>query len=115
MTTLETLERTLRERLGASAESSYVASLYARGLDRILQKVGEEAVETVIAGKSAGAARSDAEQEASRSALIAETADLWFHCMVMLVHMGLSHRDVLEELERRAGTSGHVEKARRNN
>jgi phosphoribosyl-ATP pyrophosphohydrolase len=96
------LEATLTARKGAEAGSSYVASLYAKGLDAILKKVGEEAAETIIAAKGAG-----------REALIRETADLWFHTLVMLAHQDIRLEEVLAELERREGTSGHTEKAAR--
>ena len=102
---LEQLDDLLRARRNANAEQSYVASLHAKGLDKILEKVGEESTETILAAKNAAT-------EGSR-ALIHETADLWFHTLVMLSHLGLDHRDVLQELERRLHTSGHVEKASR--
>lgn len=96
------LENVLKQRLEADAGESYVASLYAKGLDTILKKVGEEATETVIAAKDG-----DAQQ------IIYEMADLWFHCMVLLTQQGLSHEQVLEELARRFGLSGLEEKAAR--
>lgn len=99
---LERLARILEERKSAEADSSYVASLYAKGLDTILKKVGEEATETVIAAKGG-----DADQ------LVYETADLWFHSLVLLAHQGLGPGDVLQELERRFGLSGIEEKASR--
>jgi len=99
---LKELTAILEARKGESADKSYVASLYAKGLDKILEKVGEEATETIIAAKNG-----DAEH------LIYETADLWFHSMVMLAHQGLSAEDVLAELGRRFGVSGHDEKASR--
>jgi phosphoribosyl-ATP pyrophosphohydrolase len=80
-----------------------VASLLARGDDAILKKIGEEATETVMAGKDGDAAR-----------ITAEIADLWFHCLVLLARHGLTPADVLAELARREGTSGHAEKASRN-
>jgi phosphoribosyl-ATP pyrophosphohydrolase len=92
----------LEQRKGAAPESSYVASLYDKGLDAILKKVGEEATETVMAAKDA-----DAEK------LVYEVADLWFHTMVLLADQGLSADDVLKELARRFGVSGHDEKAAR--
>ncbi len=92
----------LEQRKGAAPESSYVASLYDKGLDAILKKVGEEATETVMAAKDA-----DAEK------LVYEVADLWFHTMVLLADQGLSADDVLQELARRFGVSGHDEKAAR--
>jgi len=99
---LEQLEAVLEQRKSAAADSSYVASLHAKGLDAILKKIGEEATETVLAAKDG-----DAEH------IIYETADLWFHSMVMLSHMGISHQQVLDELQRRFGLSGLEEKAQR--
>ena len=92
----------LEQRKGAAPDSSYVASLYNKGLDAILKKVGEEATETVMAAKDG-----DAEK------LVYEVADLWFHTMVLLADQGLSSDDVLKELARRFGVSGHDEKAAR--
>jgi len=92
----------LQSRKDADPDSSYVAGLYARGLDTILKKIGEESVETIIAAKSG-----DKEQ------IIYETADLWFHCLVMLAQQDLDARLVLEELDRRFGVSGIDEKAAR--
>jgi len=89
-------------RHGGDPERSYVARLLARAPDAILKKIGEEATETVMAAKDGDAAR-----------IIAETADLWFHSLVMLSHFGLRPEQVLAELERRAGTSGLEEKALR--
>jgi len=99
---LERLERAIAERRGADPASSYVAALNAKGEDAILKKVGEEATETVIAAKSG-----------DRSAIVHETADLWFHCLVMLAWHGVPLDDVLAELERREGRSGIDEKASR--
>lgn len=99
---LSRLADTLEQRKGGSADSSYVAQLYARGLDVILKKIGEEATETVIAAKNG-----DDEQ------IIYETADLWFHTLVMLAQQGLRPEQVLAELQRRMGTSGLDEKASR--
>lgn len=101
-TILERLEAAIAARRGADPKSSYVASLNAKGLDAILKKVGEEAVEAVIAGK-----------QGERSAIVHETADLWFHCLVMLAWHGVPVADVLAELERREGRSGLDEKASR--
>ena len=106
MSVLDELNDTLAERRGADPESSYVASLYAKGLNKILEKVGEEATEVIIAGKDAGEGKSKEE-------VVKEIADLWFHCMVLLQALGLSHAEVLAELEARFGTSGHEEKAAR--
>lgn len=99
---LAELAATLEARKGAAAEESYVASLYARGLDAILKKVGEEAAETIIAAK-----------DGDDAALVHEVADLWFHTLVLLSQRGLHPRAVLAELRRRTGVSGHVEKAAR--
>lgn len=96
------LAAVLEQRKSESADDSYVASLYAKGLDTILKKIGEEATETVIAGKSG-----DKEQ------IIYETADLWFHSMVLLAHQGLGPEQVLAELKRRFGLSGLDEKSSR--
>jgi len=100
--TLQQLADILEQRKLESADKSYVASLYAKGLDTILKKVGEEATETVIAAKNG-----DKEQ------IIYETADLWFHCLVMLADQDLGPNDVLQELQRRFGLSGLEEKAQR--
>lgn len=99
---LQTLAQLLEQRKSADPSSSYVASLYHKGRDQILKKVGEEAIETVLAGKD------DEDQH-----LIYETADLWFHTLVMLAQRGLGPEHVLEELQRRFGQSGHEEKASR--
>ncbi len=98
--TLMRLAAVIEARRGGDPERSYVARLLARGPDAILKKIGEEATETVMAAKDGQAER-----------IVAETADLWFHCLIMLAHYGLSPRDVLAELERREGTSGIEEKA----
>jgi phosphoribosyl-ATP pyrophosphohydrolase len=99
---LRELAATLEARKQADPDSSYVARLYARGLDTILKKVGEEAAETLLAAKNG-----DPEH------LVRETADLWFHTLVMLAHQGLGPDAVLNELCRRFGTSGLAEKAAR--
>ena len=101
---LKELTAILEARKSDSADTSYVASLYAKGLDKILEKVGEEATETIIAAKNG-----------DREQIIYETADLWFHSMVMLADRGLSADDVLAELARRFGVSGIDEKASRAN
>lgn len=105
-TVLEELTKVLEQRKQAEADSSYVASLHAKGLNKILEKVGEECIETVIAAK-------DATDDDSKKALIYETADLWFHSLVMLSHLDLSADDVLNELKRRFNLSGLEEKAAR--
>jgi len=96
------LTQTLEARKQASPESSYVAKLFSKGEDAILKKIGEEATELILASK-----------EGDKTHLVYETADLWFHCMVLLAQHGLSADDVLEELARREGLSGVAEKAGR--
>ncbi|ASF45817.1 phosphoribosyl-ATP diphosphatase [Methylovulum psychrotolerans] len=100
--TLTQLAQVLEDRKQQTADKSYVASLYAKGLDTILKKIGEEATETVIAAKNG-----------DKQQIIYETADLWFHCLVLLAAQGLHPDDVLAELQRRFGLSGLEEKARR--
>ncbi|HIG65184.1 MAG TPA: phosphoribosyl-ATP diphosphatase [Methyloprofundus sp.] len=99
---LTELATVLEQRKQEAADSSYVASLYAKGLDSILKKIGEEATETVIAAK-----------DGNKEQIIYEMADLWFHCMVLLAEQGLHPDDVLNELQRRFGLSGLEEKAQR--
>jgi phosphoribosyl-ATP pyrophosphohydrolase len=99
---LQQLADVLEQRKQQSGEKSYVASLYAKGLDTILKKIGEEATETVIAAKGG-----------DKQQIVYETADLWFHCMVLLAQQGLGPDDVLNELQRRFGLSGIEEKAQR--
>ncbi len=101
---LEQLQQVLIARKDAKADESYVASLYEKGLDHILKKVGEESSEVIIAAKGL-----------SSIELTKEVADLWFHCMVLLVNKGLDINDVLAELDRRFGLSGLEEKANRGN
>lgn len=91
---------------GGDPDTSYVSRLFAKGDDAILKKIGEEATETVMAAK-------DARASGDASKVLYECADLWFHSMVMLAQFGLSPQQVLDELERRAGTSGIEEKAAR--
>ena len=100
---IDQLTRVLMQRRDAPPDSSYVASLYADGLNRILEKVGEEATETVLAAK-------DATDSGRDNALIHEVADLWFHTLVMLVHLNQDPGWVLEELSQRFGVSGIEEK-----
>lgn len=99
---LHRLAQVLETRKGADPSSSYVAKLYANGLDAILKKIGEEATETVLAAK-----------DGDRGQIIYETADLWFHCLVMLAQQEIAPDEVLAELERRFGLSGLDEKAAR--
>lgn len=100
--TLNKLAEVLEERKQADPDSSYVAKLYSKGLDAILKKIGEEATETVMAAK-----------DGEKDKIIYETADLWFHSMILLSQQELSPQDVLNELERRFGLSGLEEKASR--
>lgn len=103
---LTELARVLEARKQAAPDSSYVASLYHKGLNKILEKVGEECTETLIAAK-------DAAVSGKHDELVYETADLWFHTLVMLSHFNLHPDTVLDELARRFNVSGHAEKASR--
>lgn len=103
---LASLDTVLEQRKQAAADSSYVAGLYHKGLNKILEKVGEESVEMIIAAK-------DAERSGDMSDVIYETADVWFHTLVALHKLGLSSDDILKELARRFDLSGLVEKANR--
>jgi len=100
--TLERIAAIILERKSGDADRSYVARLFAEGEDAALKKVGEEATETILAAKSG-----------NRLQLVRETADLWFHCLIVLAHHGLGPADVLAELRRREGISGIDEKAAR--
>lgn len=99
---LDRLAELLEQRKNADPTTSYVAKLYAKGMDAILKKVGEEATETVLAAKGG-----------NKEEIIYETADLWFHILVMLAKADLKPQDVLDELARREGLSGIAEKALR--
>ncbi len=99
---LAQLADVIDSRKGGDPAASYVARLFATGDDAILKKIGEEATEVVLAAK-----------DGSRERIVSETADLWFHCLVMLSHYGLRPQEVLDELSRRAGTSGIEEQALR--
>lgn len=101
---LERLAEVVESRKGGDPDASYVSRLLARGEDAILKKIGEEATETVMAAK-----------DGDRLGIVRETADLWFHCLIMLAHYGLRPADVLMELRRREGISGIDEKAARSN
>jgi len=100
--TLARLAQVVESRRGGDPDKSYVARLFAKGPDAVLKKIGEEATETVMAAKDGDPAK-----------IVHETADLWFHCLVMLAQHGLRPADVLAELERREGLSGLEEKALR--
>ena len=99
---LRQLADVVDSRRGGDPQASYVARLFDKGADAILKKIGEEATEAVLAAKDGAPER-----------IVAETADLWFHCLVMLSHYGLRPEQVLTELQRRAGLSGLEEKAAR--
>jgi len=101
-TTLYRLARVLKQRKSSDPKDSYVADLYSRGTNAILKKIGEETAEVIMATK-----------DGDRKEIIHEIADLWFHTVVLLVHEGLEPDVVIEELERRFGTSGLAEKAHR--
>lgn len=103
---LRRVAQVIDSRKNAEPDTSYVASLHHKGLNKILEKVGEEAVETILAAK-------DAASSGDPHDVIYETADLWFHSLVMLSALNLEPQAVLDELERRFGLSGHAEKASR--
>ena len=106
---LDYLGKMMAERKSADADSSYVAKLYQKGLNKILEKIGEESVETIIAAKDYDASAT----EENKNDLIYETADLWFHSIVMLGYFDIDPNIIIEELARRQGLSGLVEKANR--
>ncbi len=106
---LKQLDAVLEARKAESADSSYVASLYSKGVEKILKKVSEESAETIMAAKDLAHHNSPENKEH----LVYEIADLWFHTMVLLALENLSSDDVTKELQRRFGLSGHDEKANR--
>ena len=106
MDIIDKLTETLKQRQQAEPDGSYVASLYAAGLNKILEKVGEEATEVILAAK-------DADPAADNPQLIGEVADLWFHTMVMLIHLNSTPTEVLNLLDKRFGVSGLDEKRSR--
>jgi phosphoribosyl-ATP pyrophosphohydrolase len=99
---LDRVAATIAARRGTDPASSYVASLFAKGDDAILKKIGEEATETVMAGKDGDKLR-----------IASEVADLWFHCLVLLARHDMGPDDIRREFVRREGISGHAEKAAR--
>lgn len=124
--TLSALSAILESRKTADAESSYVASLYHKGINKILEKIGEEAVEVIIAAKDLSfeklsfsetpdesSTKDGSSEKTAQESVIYEVADLWFHTMVMLSHFNIAPQQVLDELARRFGVSGHAEKAAR--
>lgn len=100
--TLAEIYAVVQQRQESNPKESYVASLFHKGLDKILKKVGEEASEVLIASKNG-----------DKSQVVHEIADLWFHCLVLMVQQGVELKDIEEEFGRRFGTSGHAEKASR--
>jgi phosphoribosyl-ATP pyrophosphohydrolase len=106
MDIIEKLTRTLESRRDADPATSYVASLYAKGLNKILEKIGEESTEVILAAK-------EVEGGADKAALVHEVADLWFHSLVVLVHLNVDPQEVLQALKDRSGVSGHDEKRAR--
>jgi len=99
---LSTLEKILEQRKSATADNSYVASLYSQGTDRILDKISEESAEVIKAAQDEG-----------NDKIIHEVADLWFHTLVLLRHKNISIKEIETELKRRFGVSGHTEKTAR--
>ena len=121
MNVISQLSQVLEDRKSAAADSSYVATLYATGLNKILEKVGEESTEVILASRDLAQGRpsdkntpaTQGERQALESALVGEVADLWFHSMVMLTHQGVAPQKVLDELAHRFGVSGIEEKSSR--
>lgn len=114
--TLIELDQLLNDRKNAVPDESYAASLFHKGLNKILEKIGEEAVEVIIAAKELERSFSEknvADPDKARKDFIGEVADLWFHSLIALSHFSVSSQDILIELQRRSGTSGHAEKAGR--
>ena len=107
MSVIDELTQVLAQRKCEDPNTSYVASLHAKGLNKILEKVGEESTEVILAAKNAGGSAE------TKTEVVKETADLWFHTMVMLSELDLSTKDVLDELADRFGVSGYDEKAAR--
>lgn len=103
---LNALATILEQRKNESPDSSYVASLYAKGLDAILKKIGEEATEVVMAAK-------DQAQQTQKDKIVYEVADLWFHSLILLAHQDIHPDDILNELQKRFGLSGIEEKQSR--
>ncbi len=103
---LKQLDQVLEQRKQDDPSQSYVASLYDKGLEKILKKIAEESAETLMAAK-------DIEHNGDKDHLVYEIADLWFHTLVLLASQGLSSNEVTTELQRRFGLSGHEEKANR--
>jgi phosphoribosyl-ATP pyrophosphohydrolase len=103
---LKKLVEVLEVRKSASPDESYVASLHNQGLNKILEKIGEESTEVILAAK-------DAQGSGNNEHIVSEVADLWFHCLVALSHLGEDPSKVLKELEKRFNLSGLEEKSQR--
>ena len=101
------LSKTIKERLKSDPKKSYVALLHDKGLNKILEKIAEESTEVILASKDA------VKNENKKGSVTEEIADLWFHCMVLLVHLGIKPENVLAVLESRFGKGGLIEKAKR--
>jgi len=108
MQILTELSKIIKERLKSDPKESYVALLHYKGLNKILEKIAEESTEVILASKDAS------ENKNTKDHVTEEVADLWFHSMVLLVHLGIGPEDVLEVLKKRFGEGGLVEKAKRN-
>ncbi|CDZ16326.1 Phosphoribosyl-ATP pyrophosphatase [Candidatus Johnevansia muelleri] len=111
MNILKKLYFILEERRYAAPEISYVGNLHCKGINKILEKIGEETTELIIAAKDISINKK--EENKTKVEIIKETADLWFHSLVMLSHFYISHQEVLDELAKRLGISGLEEKASR--
>lgn len=113
----EKLMLVLDERKNSSAKDSYVADLHSKGINKILEKVGEESTETIIAAKDyfKSIHENKVDIQESRRAFTDEVADLWFHTLVLLSHLDIELEEITSELEKRFGISGHDEKKSRKN
>ncbi|QKI88248.1 phosphoribosyl-ATP diphosphatase [Thiomicrorhabdus xiamenensis] len=108
-TILQQLDEVLAARKDEAADKSYVASLYAKGTEKILKKIAEESLEVAMAAKD----HDNSQSEQDKEHLIYEVTDLWFHSLVLLAHKDISSEAITKELQRRFGLSGHDEKASR--
>jgi len=113
MNRLSQLDDIIRMRISSNADDSYVAELHRKGINKILEKVGEESTEFILAAKDCASNSEDKQNAHFKQALIAETADLWFHSLIALAECNLTSEEVLQELTRRFGTSGIAEKTSR--
>ena len=121
MKTLSDIDQVITQRFSDNSDASYVASLKKKGINKMLEKVGEESTEFIIAAKDLHTARchstdshcDDSRDKQNKEALIGEAADLWFHSLIVLAESGLSSDDILDKLNKRFGVSGITEKASR--